>query len=123
MTGPPAAVIDVTPPVVDLRGYRSDTLIVSFRFMSSYPDGDAWDYGADNEWLAQIRQTPQGSVLTTFDVDTSRHAEGYLILRLTPLQTAALPNRSVWDLQKTDPDSNVYTSMRGTVYLTGDVSR
>lgn len=73
---------------------------------------------------AQIRvQHESTDILDEFTIDTTDLAIGIIILSLTGEQTAALPTRSVFDLEETSPGGLVTTLFTGTITRDPEVTR
>ena len=119
LTRPTTAVVDLGPAGVDLRGYRGDSFTARFTFR--YVDGTP--VALDGTWLAQLRLEPSDAdPLDSFAVDTTDQATGVVVVSLTPAQTVALAQRTVWDLQNV-ATAGTRTWFAGTLYLGGEVTR
>lgn len=116
---PADAVVDLGPALLDLRAYRSDTFAARFTFR--YADGSP--VVLNGTWRAQIRADAQADEqLDEFAVDTVQQASGIIAVSLAPAKTAALPQRSVWDLENVAA-AGTRTWFAGTLYIGGDVTR
>lgn len=123
LTKPGRTAVDQRPGVIDLSVYRGDSLNCPFTFVTQI-DGGA--YVLTGTWRAQIRADAEDpAVLDTFGVDTGQQAQGIITITLTPTQTNALPDRSVWDLENVSTDATVgtHTWLMGTLFISGDVTR
>lgn len=110
------------PADMPLTLYRGDTRIWEQTFTTS--DGEPIDL-TGHDIAAQVRTSRDSSdVLTSFDVELTRAAEGVIRLTLTSVQTAALPATAYWDLQLTrTADQFVRTYITGKIRIRGDVTR
>lgn len=108
--------MSTTPPRRDYTLYRGDRWD---RQINVTEGGAPFDLTAFT-FTSQIRSHPNAStVLTTVTVDETSKASGVLWLRLTDVQTATLPARTLaYDLQGSDER----TWMRGSINVTGDVT-
>ena len=113
-----AAVVELSPGDIDLRGYRGDSFVTRVHF--HYDDGQ--QVALTGSWRAQLRATPSASdIIDSFDVAVME--DGDVQMTLTPEQTTALPQRTVWDLENVQSAADVRTWLRGGLYLGGDVTR
>lgn len=78
---------------------------------------------AGRTYAAQIRATKDATDYTAFAIDTTNAATGKIVLMLTAVQTRALPDYSVWDLQETIGSADPLTLLEGIVTASGDVTR
>lgn len=128
----------MTPWPKDITIRRGDTKELYFRVRSrvwnAALNGGAGGYEAGpyrdlTGWtvLAQIRASKTSTTIeATFSVNLGNQATtpGGCLLRLTPVQTAALSISSGgYDVQLTDTNGDVWTYIEGTVTITGDYSR
>lgn len=75
---------------------------------------------------AQIRQFNESpAVQAAFTATVTDAVNGVVVLSLTSVQTRALPQQGVWDLQTTSNTdaTNVKTLMQGSVFVQRDVTR
>jgi hypothetical protein len=72
-------------------------------------------------WRAQIRNTPDGDIVATFDV-TPGDATGELLLHLDDTDSALLEGGEVFDLEQLTPVHRTWWIVGG-LYVRKDVSR
>lgn len=73
-------------------------------------------------YAAQVRATKLATAYTAFAIDTTNAATGKIVLTLTTVQTRALLDYAVWDLQETVSGEPV-TLLEGIVTASDDVTR
>lgn len=122
------------PGVLPISIYLGDTFELPLRLRSIDAEGILGDYLDLTGWTlkAQIRDTTDGTVRAEFTVEPGDQGDppaidggqGYVLLSLTHLQTAALPAdaESRWDLQYTDTLGKVRTLLKGSVTLEGEIT-
>lgn len=81
-----------------------------------------------NQWtaVAQWRPKKDSTTVQNFAVTksvTETNTVLHLDLKLTAVQTAAINENGVWDLQVTYPSGEVYTWVSGIAYFEKDVSQ
>lgn len=110
-----------TPATLDISIYRGDDYVHQFTFMDNEDPPAPKDLTAYT-FKAQIRDRPEnGQILyAEFDIDTSQAEDGIIILSLPASVTTFSPG--YWDLE-TDDGDNVQTWLKGTVNVSGDVTR
>lgn len=74
-------------------------------------------------YAAQIRATKLATAYTAFAIDMTNAATGKIVLSLTAVQTRALPDYAVWDLQETVGSADPVTLLEGIVTAADDVTR
>jgi hypothetical protein len=109
-----------TPARSDLALYQGDTWMLRVDFEDA--DASPLDVSACS-FRVQIRQTTASAVLAAPAVDVSDAATGTVRFSLTDVETAALSDRAVWDLEQTDGDGIVTTLVYGQVRTGREVTR
>lgn len=107
------------PGTYQLDVYRGDSETRIFTFTDEA--GDPIDYSAST-WTAQIRRHEKAETAVDLTVDTTDAATGVIVVELSAEDSAALPGRGVWDLQRTTGD-DVETVLAGPVCVAGEVTR
>lgn len=111
------------PAERDISLYRGDVYAHEFTFVDG--DGDAVDLSI-YEIAAHWRTREDATAYVEFAIDASQANVGIVVLSLTPVQTAALGLKGVYDLQTTDLNQATpepTTWVKGKVTLKKDVTR
>ena len=121
------------PAVQDLTIYQGDSFDFFFRVRDRTYDVALEEFvpGAYinlTGWTgkSQIRATPEATaVLAEMSVTLSNQSTtpGGVLLKLTSVQTAALPASGVWDVQLTNTAGEVKTFIGGRVVVPREVTR
>lgn len=99
---------------------RGDT--IRFQFTMKQANGQPLDVTGWS-FLSQLRDTTD-TLVESFTINVLDAANGVLELLLPAINSASLPVDSLnWDLQATDPVSDVRTLFTGRVKVLADVSR
>ena len=106
------------PSELDLVLYSGDGVTIAFAFTE---DGQPWSTAG--EWTAEVRASTVGPVITSFAIDNTAPETGVVKASLTGAQVRSLGNGAVYDLQHVAPGAEPRTWYRGTITVTGDVSR
>ena len=107
------------PATRDLTIYRGDDYAHTVTVTDEA--GDPVDVSGST-WAAQFRRHDRDETAVDFAIDATNAATGVIVHSLTAAQTADLPARGVYDLQRTT-DGEVETYLAGDVTVTGDVTR
>lgn len=123
----------MNPAQYDIQLYRGDFFELTLRLREGtlsgggYVPGNYLDLTGWEAPMAQIRATEDATTILasfTTEVLNQTTTPGAVRLFLTPADTGTLPAAAaVWDVQLTDPESRVYTYLRGKVTITKDVTR
>ncbi len=116
-----AITISALPETVNLNLYAGDDFTLQLTVLDA--NGAMVDLTSGTV-ESQVRATPPGPVLATFDVTVDQPLTGTAVLHLTPDATATLPARAVWDVQVSfNAGANVTTLAAGVVTVTAEVTR
>lgn len=116
------------PAVLNITITRGDTCEVFFRVRSKNANGTPGEYInlTGNTAKSQVRATVKAVVISaefTCTLTDQVTIPGGVLLRLTPIQTAAIiEDTAVWDVQLTTATDN-YTYLSGVVTIRDDVTR
>lgn len=107
------------PEQLDLALYAGDGVTVVLNFVN---DDDGTPFPTTGTWLAEIRASNYGDLITSFQV-TNDEANGTVRLSLTGEQVYLLWPSAVYDVQQIDTGAEPRTWYRGKITIEGDVSR
>lgn len=111
-------VLSTMPQELNLVLYSGDGVTLLFNFME---EGEPWD--TSGVWTADVRRSEVADVITTFTIDNSVPATGVVTASLSGAQVRLIGNEAVWDLQHVAASAEPRTFYKGTIQVTGDVSR
>lgn len=109
--------LSTAPQELNLNLYSGDGVTLIFTFIE---DAEPWP--TTGTWLAHVRASEVGPVITTFTLAVDETA-GTVTASLSGAQVRSLGNEAVWDLQQTPPSAEPRTWYRGAITVTGDVTR
>lgn len=111
-------IVSNVPQAVKWRIYRGDT--ASFSILVNDEDGLPQDM-TDWEFVAEVKESPTDDVaLTSLTVVGGI---GVATVTLPPANALLLQDANVYDIQATKPNGEVWTLLRGSIVVEGDVSR
>lgn len=116
------------PATLNITIVRGDTCEIFFRVRGKLSNGQPGEYVNLTGSIAksQIRATskaPTVSAEFTCSISNQTTVPGGVLLRLTPIQTAAIiESTGMWDVQL-DTATDTYTYLSGTVTIKDDVTR
>ena len=120
------------PATCDISLYRGDYFEMTLRLRAGTFNGTSYTPGTYLDltgWTpkAEIRANEDAATpLATFTTEVLNQVDvpGGVHLFLPSTESAALTAAAaIWDVQLTDPQSHVYTYLRGKVTVTKDVTR